>query len=61
MVIEKGTGVYAVLTGLHYDPQHHPNPTTYDPSRFSEERKPLMKPCTYMPFGEGPRICIGEK
>lgn len=29
--------------------------------RFSAENKAKMKPCQFMPFGFGPRICIGKR
>ncbi|KAJ8681697.1 hypothetical protein QAD02_017489 [Eretmocerus hayati] len=60
-VIEKGTVVYTSLNGIHRDPEFHPEPLKYDPDRFSEKRKQEMKPGTYMPFGDGPRICIGMR
>ena len=60
IVVEKGTVLYAVLPALHEDPDFHEDPLKYDPDRFSEERKKDIKPYTYMPFGEGPRICIGK-
>lgn len=59
IVIEKGTPVYVALRGIHYDPKYFPNPEQFDPDRFSDERKKDIPQCTYMPFGEGPRICIG--
>ncbi|XP_014234525.2 cytochrome P450 6k1-like [Trichogramma pretiosum] len=61
IVIEKGTVVYTTLMGIHEDPGLHPDPTKFDPDRFSEERKDNIQPCTYMPFGDGPRICIGQR
>ncbi|XP_051154870.1 uncharacterized protein LOC127277625 [Leptopilina boulardi] len=61
VVIEKGTPVYTSLHALHFDPEYHPNPYEFDPDRFSDERKSKMVPYTYMPFGEGPRICIGMR
>ncbi|CAB0038375.1 unnamed protein product [Trichogramma brassicae] len=61
IVIEKGTVVYTTLMGIHEDPELHPDPMKYDPDRFSEERKDNIQPCTYMPFGDGPRICIGQR
>lgn len=59
LVIKKGTPVYVALYGLHRDPKYHPDPTRFDPDRFSDERKNDMLPCTYMPFGDGPRNCVG--
>ncbi|XP_015595323.1 cytochrome P450 6k1-like [Cephus cinctus] len=61
IVIKKGTVIYTPLCGLHEDPKYFPNPQSYDPDRFSDERKNDIVPCTYMPFGDGPRICIGQR
>ncbi|KAK2586911.1 hypothetical protein KPH14_009844 [Odynerus spinipes] len=61
VVIEKGTPVYAVLTGIHLDPANFPDPLRFDPDRFSDERKHEIATCTYMPFGDGPRVCIGMR
>ena len=61
MVIEKGTPIFLTLNGLQKNPTHHPDPLKYDPDRFLEDRKSKIASATYMPFGEGPRICIGKK
>ncbi|XP_055381432.1 uncharacterized protein LOC129612015 [Condylostylus longicornis] len=47
--------------GLHYDPENFPNPDKFDPERFSDENKLNIKPNTYLPFGIGPRNCIGNR
>nr|XP_033184375.1 cytochrome P450 6k1-like isoform X1 [Bombus vancouverensis nearcticus] len=60
-VIEKGTPVYVALTGLHRDPRYFSNPQHFDPDRFSDENKDNIKQCTYMPFGDGPRVCVGVR
>ncbi|XP_046593944.1 uncharacterized protein LOC107216955 [Neodiprion lecontei] len=59
LLIKKGTPVYTPLLGLHYDPEYYPDPVKYDPERFSEENKKKRPAFTYLPFGEGPRNCIG--
>ncbi|KAJ8940730.1 hypothetical protein NQ318_005481 [Aromia moschata] len=61
LVIEKGTRVHIPVMGIHYDEEYYENPYCFDPDRFSEENKKKIKKYTYMPFGEGPRICIGMR
>ncbi|XP_022128817.2 probable cytochrome P450 9f2 [Pieris rapae] len=51
--------VYTPINSLHMDPLYFPNPQVFDPERFSDENKNNIKPFTFMPFGAGPRICIG--
>lgn len=60
-VIEKGTHVMVSIHGLHWDPDLFPDPERFIPERFSKENKSDIKPYSYMPFGGGPRICIGMR
>lgn len=60
LVINKGTTVFISTLSLHYDPQYFPNPKKFDPERFSEANKNDIQNFVYLPFGEGPRNCIGE-
>ncbi|PSN30124.1 hypothetical protein C0J52_26426 [Blattella germanica] len=61
ITIPVGTAVYVPLLGIHHDPKYFPNPEKYDPERFTEENKLSRPAYSYMPFGEGPRICIGMR
>lgn len=47
------------MFSLHYDENYFPDPEKFIPHRFSDENKGNIKPFTYMPFGVGPRNCIG--
>ncbi|KAK9738441.1 Cytochrome P450 [Popillia japonica] len=61
ITLEAGTPVYIPLFALHHDPKYFPNPEVFDPERFSEENI-NSRPCfTYIPFGGGPRNCVGER
>ncbi|PNF21097.1 Cytochrome P450 6j1 [Cryptotermes secundus] len=61
VLLPKGTGVFIPVFALHYDPQYYPDPDKFDPERFTEENKQNRPNYTYLPFGEGPRICIGMR
>ncbi|XP_017114542.1 probable cytochrome P450 6d4 [Drosophila elegans] len=59
-VILKGTPVVISLYGIHHDAEYFPDPEKYDPYRFAEESR-NYSPTAFMPFGEGPRICIAQR
>lgn len=57
--LKKGTTVQIPVIGLHYDPDYYPDPYKFDPNRFSAEEKCKRSHYVYLPFGTGPRNCIG--
>jgi cytochrome P450 len=44
---------------LHRKPSLWQNPNRFDPERFSPERSAARPRFAYIPFGDGPRVCIG--
>ncbi|XP_050460259.1 cytochrome P450 9e2-like [Cataglyphis hispanica] len=61
VTIEPGSVMMISIYGLHRDPKYFPDPDKFDPERFSEENKNNIVPYTYLPFGHGPRKCIGNR
>lgn len=59
--LDKNTVVWIPIMGFHRDPQYYPDPEKFDPERFNEENKDKINPYTYLPFGLGPRNCIGSR
>eukprot|EP00164_Ancoracysta_twista_P000759 GFYU01000998.1.p1 GENE.GFYU01000998.1~~GFYU01000998.1.p1 ORF type:complete len:571 (-),score=144.86 GFYU01000998.1:61-1686(-) len=60
VVFKKGTKFVIPSYAFHYDSQHWENPNEFIPERFLDKDGNLVKdPPAFMPFGSGPRICIG--
>lgn len=58
--IEKGLPIILPLYGLHMDPKYFSKPDVFDPERFAPENRSKIIRGSYLPFGDGPRICIGK-
>ncbi|GBP56873.1 Cytochrome P450 6B7 [Eumeta japonica] len=59
--LEKNTSILIPSAAIHHDPKYYPDPEKFDPERFSPENKSKIPSCAYLPFGDGPRNCIGMR
>jgi cytochrome P450 len=57
--IPRGSTVIVYVYGAHHAPRYWQNPETFDTERFTKANDKLRAPFTYLPFGAGPRGCIG--
>lgn len=60
VVLEKNDMVWIPTIALHRDPKFFPDPEKFNPERFSDENKNKIVRFTFVPFGSGPRNCIGK-
>ncbi|EDV48829.1 probable cytochrome P450 6d5 isoform X1 [Drosophila erecta] len=60
LVITKGTPIIISLIGMHRDEEYFPDPLAYKPERYLEDGRDYNQ-AAYLPFGEGPRMCIGAR
>lgn len=58
--VEKGVALQIPVYAIHQDPKYYPNPEVFDPDRFTDEEIQKRPHFTYMPFGDGNRMCIGK-
>lgn len=58
--LDKSVVCQIPIYSLHRDSKYFPNPEKFDPERFNDVNKQEIVPFTYLPFGVGPRNCIGN-
>jgi cytochrome P450 len=59
VAIPAGSTVIVYVYGAHHAPRYWDDPEAFDPARFVKANEKLRTPFTYLPFGGGPRGCIG--
>ena len=58
--IPAGSTIFVSPYQLHRLPEYFPDPERFDPERFTPENEKKLPRYAYLPFGAGPRICIGN-
>lgn len=59
-IIHRGTVIMISQWVMHRHPKYFDNPDTFQPERWTEEFEKQLPRGVYIPFGDGPRICIGK-
>jgi len=57
--IPAGSTIVVFIYGTHHSPRYWDNPESFDPERFNKTNERLHTPFAHLPFGAGPRGCIG--
>lgn len=58
--IPSGVAIFVAVFALHYDPSLWSNPEEFDPERFGDKNYQQRARWQYLPFGAGPRACVGD-
>jgi cytochrome P450 len=58
--MEPGALAIVPTWAIHRHPRYYPDPLRFDPERFTAEARAARPRFVYLPFGHGPRNCIGE-
>ncbi|EFN77010.1 Cytochrome P450 9e2 [Harpegnathos saltator] len=61
-VVKSGEILWLPIYGLQHDTKHFEEPEKFNPDRFlGERKKETLNTGAFLPFGLGPRMCIGNR
>uniref|UniRef100_A0A665U2Y6 Cytochrome P450, family 17, subfamily A, polypeptide 2 n=1 Tax=Echeneis naucrates TaxID=173247 RepID=A0A665U2Y6_ECHNA len=58
--VSQGTRVLVNMWSIHHDTEHWDKPDIFNPDRFLNDQGQRVIPPCFLPFGAGPRVCVGE-
>ena len=58
--VPEGTQIFLVQYLVHRDPRWFDDPEAFRPERWADDLIKRLPRCAYFPFGDGPRVCIGN-
>ncbi|KAK9501864.1 hypothetical protein O3M35_012513 [Rhynocoris fuscipes] len=58
-IIPKGQSIIIPVKTIHYNQEIYPEPNEFQPERFDPDR--VIPSCAFIPFGNGPRMCIAMR
>ncbi|PWT74714.1 MAG: hypothetical protein C5B59_10515, partial [Bacteroidetes bacterium] len=58
--LPKGSVILLNVYGLHHNETYWEKPYEFRPDRFKTQNISNQNQCNYLPFGMGPRLCIGQ-
>lgn len=61
IIIHPGDYISIPTIGIHNDPDYYAKPEKFEPERFSPVNKAKRHSMSFLPFGDGPRKCIGSR
>ncbi|XP_054156933.1 cytochrome P450 3A24-like [Oppia nitens] len=60
ITVRRGQLIEFPMYPIHMNPDYFPEPDRFDPDRFMGQNRDKIQPCTFLPFGTGPRACAGQ-
>ncbi|KAK1117081.1 hypothetical protein K0M31_017004 [Melipona bicolor] len=60
-VVQQNDSISIPIYGIQHDPQYYPEPKKFNPDRFYDDPKQMSNSLSFLSFGLGPRMCIGNR